>query len=191
MPRSASAELGSAAAPHTSEGGQQSHTLGIPGADSPTGDRAAYTLWRALVDTTIMCSPYLEVCSECYHAGLSMFVWVIVWWRPIERYRGMMRPAQWHTTLARATVRATDPVGTAAVLRSIQSTLQDVMEQCLAADPYPLQVTRAPWRRSWNFGLADDALQVCNILRILTDRLFGKIPSISVQEHRELHISWH
>ena len=149
-----------------------------------------------------MCSPFLEVCSECYtgrgtafpgaeNHGLSMFVWVIVWWRPIERYRGMMRPAQWHTTLARATVRATDPVGTAAVLRSIQSTLQDVMQQCLAADPYPLQVTRAPWRRSWNFGLADDALQLCSILRILTDRLFGKIPGISVQEHRELHISWH
>lgn len=188
MPRAVSLDLGSRSfRPRASEGGE-AHTLGIPGADSPTAERAAYTLWRALADISIMCSPWLEVSTENY--GLdSIFVWVIVWWKPIQHYRGMLRPAQWHTTLARATVRAT--VGTAAALRGMEGTLVHVMRQCLAADPYPLQVTRAPWRSSWNFGLADDALQLCIILRLLADRLFGQMPRISVQKHRELHISWH
>ena len=171
---------------------RQVHTIGIPGADSPTAVRAGYNLWRGLADSTIMCFPVLEVCTETYGYGMSMiFVWVIVWWHPVEHYRGMLRPAQWHTTLARAAVRATDPVGTTARLRGIEGTLILVLQQSLGAKPYPLQVIRAPWRQSWNFGLAGDASQLCTILRILADRLLGQIEGLAMQEHRELHISWH
>jgi hypothetical protein len=189
--RTRSAELIGRVLP-PSESAQQNHTIGIPGGDSPTAVRTAVTLWHSLVASTILCDPVLEVSSESFGDGNAMlFVWVIVWWHPIGRYRGMLRPAQWHSTLVRATVRAAANVDTLTRLRDFERTLSDVLQRSLGSRPYPLHVTRAPWRQSWNFGLADDALQLCTILRLLADRLLRQLAGISLQEHRDLHISWH
>ena len=181
------------ARPAETEDEAQAHTIGIPGAGSPTATRTACTLWHSLADSTlIMCNPKLEVATSAYgYDQRTLFIWVIVWWRPVQHYRGMLRPDQWHSTLVRATCRAHDPEATKERLRTIGDTLGMVLKQCVNISPYPLRVTRAPWRRSWNFGLAGDTFETCTTIRNLADYMLRREPDIAIQPHWELHISWH
>ena len=168
------------------------HTLGVPGADSPTGRDTAYILWKGLLDTTIWCTPKLTVSWEQYGPTMNhVFIWIIIWWHPEKPCRGMMRPEKWHTTLTRATWRTPATEQALARIKELESVLSYVLGRCLPASPYPLTLARPPWKKSWNFGVGPDTHDACLVVRALGDQLFKQFWDLAVQEHREIHISWH
>jgi hypothetical protein len=149
-------------------------------------------LWKGLLETTIWCTPKLTVSWEQYGPTMNhVFIWIIIWWHPATLHRGMMRPEKWHTTLTRATWRTPATEQALARIKELESVLSYVLGRCLPASPYPLTLARPPWKKSWNFGVGPDTHDACLVVRALGDQLFKQFWDLAVQEHREIHISWH
>ena len=131
--------------------------------------------------------PTVEISTE------DGFAWVIVWWRPVTTSIRMLRPDAWHTTVLRFTVPPEYSPATQALAKAEYQAGLDALLAILSPID-ELDLARAPWKRSWNFGLAADskrlafaaAVEACAVM--LQKKYYV---GAEVAERRELHISWH
>ena len=176
------------------DGRTESATLGLPGFDSPTGYQQISRLWHSVKDAApYFCLPRV-VCSSD-DEGITLYKgWCIVWWNPQDPSSAMMRPELWHTTVLRWEGPKDVPLA-ARSLKKMQRDMDSIVPTLLAEDlSIPLQLCRAPWPKSFTFGLPGDSAArrfseaVKAVSLILMHRWF---PEAEVLEDRPLHISWH
>jgi len=169
-------------------GGKRPHTLGLPGFESPTGQRDLGTIWHRLLFTQLECRPRLEISTAV--AGMRyVLMWVIIWWMPLP-VAGMLRPYTWHCTVARAT--AVDRVfgELRDELDGIQDVLRLMLMNLLGPLPYRLGLRNPPWRKSWNFGIDENSTDIGVAIRIASSIMLRRLPGVHIAEHRPIHVSW-
>jgi len=168
--------------------GPARNTLGLPGLDSPTGQRTLGKIWHRLKDTQLQCRPNLEISAAIASARVT-FMWVIIWWRPLP-VAGMLRPYTYHCTVARAS--AVDRVfgDLRTELDIIQNTLRHMLMALLGPLPFTLALCSPPWRSSWNFGIDTTSQDIATAIRIASSIMLMRLPGVHIAEHRPIHISW-
>jgi len=168
--------------------GPRPHTLGLPGFDSPTGQRDLGKIWHQLAHTELQCHPRFEI-STAVAGTRYILLWVMIWWMP-QAEAGMLRPHTYHSTVARAT--AVDVVFGALreELDRIQQVLSYFLQQLIGPLPYKLGLTRPPWRSSWNFGIDPKSEHIALVIRSCSTIMLQRLPGVHISEHRPVHISW-
>ena len=174
------------------DGRTEAATLGLPGFESPSGYQQISRLWHSVNDA----APYfclLRVVCSSDDEGITLYKgWCIVWWNLQETNSAMMRPELWHTTVLRWEGPKDAPLA-ARTMKKMQRDMDSIVPTLLATDlSIPLQLCRAPWPKSFNFGLPVDsaARRFCEAIKAVSVILMHKwFPEAEMLEDRPLHIS--
>ena len=167
------------------------HTIGAEGSASPRAIAKLGELHWFLREAPISVQPFVET------SVMDSKVYVMIWWRPEEPggipLRGMMRPHLWHTTLTVAYINDLLSVEFARFFESLQLRINalwiDILAELQSTDT--LYVTRAPWAKSWNFGIGMPWEYVCSCIQNFADLVTTQNPTVVVlRTRRDLHISW-
>ena len=104
----------------------------------------------------------------------------------VDPPKSMLIPSRWHITVMRGYwPEGVDAAEAATRLEHRASMLWNAL-----IPPSTLTLTHPPWQRSWTFGVEVKWEQFVLAFRAALDYIASSM-NICVQQHREIHISWH
>jgi len=164
--------------------GKHPHTLSVNYMDESS---SAYSklgnIHRNIMSKSYVVAPTVE--TEFFHNKL----YVMIRLNLLEPHPNILRPHLMHITCAVAYLSCPLYAVIEAWTRLI-STRIDALFQTLSC-PTVLNLVRAPWTKSWNFGLDDSWLMFLNAFRLGAEYIVVSVDGAGhIRAQREWHVSW-